>query len=68
MRIARHSDLIALAPYSGLGDAPVSDQAADLGLESFELPIRMPEFNGGLQRGLFITPYGVSVRGRRHGA
>jgi DNA-binding transcriptional LysR family regulator len=37
MRIARHSDLVALAPRSCIGD----DQAA--GLQSFELPVRTPE-------------------------
>src|SRR5277367_3726772 len=37
MRIARHSDLVALVPRSCLGN----DQAA--GLQSFELPVRTPE-------------------------
>ncbi|HET7412077.1 MAG TPA: LysR family transcriptional regulator [Pararhizobium sp.] len=45
MRIARCSDLIALVPRSCLGNALVSDHAAILGLESFELPVRTPEFN-----------------------
>jgi len=39
MRIARHSDLVALVPRSCLGNA--NDHAA--GLQSFELPVRTPE-------------------------
>ncbi|GGF03055.1 LysR family transcriptional regulator [Aliidongia dinghuensis] len=45
MRIARCSDLVALVPRSCLGNALVTDHAAILGLESFELPVRTPEFN-----------------------
>lgn len=41
MRIARHSDLVALVPRSCLGKA--NDQAATTGLQSFELPVRTPE-------------------------
>jgi len=44
MRIARGSDLVAAVPRSCLGNAVVADHAAILGLESFELPVRMPEF------------------------
>jgi DNA-binding transcriptional LysR family regulator len=40
MRIARHSDLVALVPRSCLGD---SDEAATAGLQSFALPVRTPE-------------------------
>ena len=43
MRIARHSDLVALVPRSCLGDSPGNDQSATAGLQSFELPIRTPE-------------------------
>lgn len=45
MRIARCSELVAVVPRSGLGNALVTDHAAILGLESFELPVRTPEFN-----------------------
>jgi DNA-binding transcriptional LysR family regulator len=45
MRIARCSELVALVPRSCLGNALVTDHAAILGLESFELPVRTPEFN-----------------------
>ena len=41
MRIARHSDLVALVPRSCLGKA--NDHAATTGLQSFELPVRTPE-------------------------
>lgn len=43
MRIAARSDLVAVAPRSGLGNALAPDHAASLGLESFELPVRTPE-------------------------
>jgi DNA-binding transcriptional LysR family regulator len=43
MRIARHSDLVALVPRSCLGNNLESDQAATAGLQSFELPVRTPE-------------------------
>jgi DNA-binding transcriptional LysR family regulator len=42
MRIARHSDLVALVPHSCLGNG-LEDQAATAGLQSFELPVRTPE-------------------------
>lgn len=45
MRIVRRSDLVALVPRSCLGNTLAADHAAILGLESFELPIRAPEFN-----------------------
>jgi DNA-binding transcriptional LysR family regulator len=44
MRIARQSDLVALVPRSCLGNSLASDQAATPGLESFDLPLPMPEF------------------------
>ena len=44
MRIARHSDLVALVPRSCLGNSLVSDHAATSGLESFQLPVPTPEF------------------------
>jgi len=44
MRIARQSDLVALVPRSCLGNSMVSDHPAMAGLESFELPLPMPEF------------------------
>ena len=44
MRIARQSDLVALVPRSCLGNSMVSDDPAISGLESFELPLAMPEF------------------------
>lgn len=44
MRIARHSDLIALVPRSCLGNALVSDHADRLGLQDFDLPVQTPEF------------------------
>jgi DNA-binding transcriptional LysR family regulator len=43
MRIARHSDLVALVPRSCFGNRLESDQAATAGLQSFELPVRTPE-------------------------
>lgn len=43
MRIARHSDLVALVPRSCLGNSLANDQAATAGLQSFELPVRTPE-------------------------
>ena len=41
MRIACHSDLVALVPRSCLGNSLANDQSA--GLQSFELPVRTPE-------------------------
>lgn len=43
MWIARHSDLVALVPRSCLGNALVSDRAAAVGLQDFELPVRTPQ-------------------------
>ena len=43
MQIARCSDLVALVPLSCLGNALVSDHAANAGLHSFKLPVRTPE-------------------------
>lgn len=44
MRIACHSDLVALVPRSCLGNALASDHAAKLGLQDFDLPVQTPEF------------------------
>lgn len=44
MRIARHSDLVALVPRSCIGNSLATAQTAATGLESFELPVPMPEF------------------------
>ena len=44
MRIARHSDLVALVPRSCLGNSLATDHAATSGLESFQLPVPTPEF------------------------
>jgi DNA-binding transcriptional LysR family regulator len=43
MRIARHSDLVALVPHSCIGNSLEDDRAATTGLQSFELPVRTPE-------------------------
>lgn len=43
MRIARHTDLVALVPRSCLGNALASDHAARQGLQDFELPVQTPE-------------------------
>ena len=43
MRVARHSDLIALVPRSCLGNGLAADGAAAAGLHGFELPVRTPE-------------------------
>jgi DNA-binding transcriptional LysR family regulator len=45
MRIVRCSDLVSLVPRSCLGNALMTDHAAVLGIESFELPVRTPDFN-----------------------
>lgn len=45
MRVARGSDLVALVPRSCLGNALAAGHAEDLKIESFELPVRTPEFN-----------------------
>jgi DNA-binding transcriptional LysR family regulator len=44
MRVAGNSDLIALVPRSSLGNAFVKDQAAVLGVRSFDIPVRIPHF------------------------
>ncbi len=43
LRVAAHSDLLAIVPRSCLGNAFLKGRAATLGLCSFELPVRMPE-------------------------
>jgi DNA-binding transcriptional LysR family regulator len=43
MRVARHSDLIALVPRSCLGNNLENDQTETAGLQSFELPVQTPE-------------------------
>lgn len=45
MRVARGSDLVALVPRSCLGNALAAGHAENLKIESFELPVRTPEFN-----------------------
>ena len=44
MRIARHTDLVALVPRSCLGNALDGDHAAGLGLQAFNLPVETPTF------------------------
>jgi DNA-binding transcriptional LysR family regulator len=44
MRVAANSDLVALVPRSSLGNALVKGQAAVLGVRSFDLPVRIPDF------------------------
>jgi DNA-binding transcriptional LysR family regulator len=43
MRIARHSDLVALVPRSCLANGLVTDPEAAAGLQSFALPVHTPE-------------------------
>ena len=43
VRIARSSDLVATVPRACLGNAMAADHAAKLGLQSFALPVRLPE-------------------------
>jgi len=43
MRIARHSNFVALVPRSCLSNNLENDQTATAGLQSFELPVRTPE-------------------------
>ena len=43
MRIARHSDLVALVPRLCLGNRLTRDDAATAGLASFDLPVWTPE-------------------------
>ena len=44
MRIARHSDLVALVPHSCIGNHLPGDNAVTSGLASFELPVPTPRF------------------------
>jgi DNA-binding transcriptional LysR family regulator len=44
MRIARQSDLVALVPRSCLGNRLSGEHATRSGLESFAIPVPMPEF------------------------
>ena len=44
MRIARQSDLVAIVPLSCIGNSMAHEHSAASGLESFELPLPMPEF------------------------
>jgi DNA-binding transcriptional LysR family regulator len=44
IRIARHSDLIALVPRSCLGNAVAGEHAAPSGVRHFDLPVATPEF------------------------
>lgn len=43
MRVAAHSELLAVVPSSCLGNTFLKRHAASLGLCSFELPLRMPD-------------------------
>jgi DNA-binding transcriptional LysR family regulator len=43
MRIARHSDLIALVPRSCMGNSLANELPETTGLQSFELPVRTSE-------------------------
>jgi DNA-binding transcriptional LysR family regulator len=43
LRIARHTDLVALVPRSCLGNA-LGDGDATAGLQHFELPVSVPSF------------------------
>ncbi|GLU30414.1 LysR family transcriptional regulator [Trinickia caryophylli] len=45
MQVARHSDLLAVVPHSCLGNRFMPDYASGNGLQSFELPLRIPAFN-----------------------
>jgi DNA-binding transcriptional LysR family regulator len=44
MRIARHSDLVALVPRSCLGNSLAHDSISTFGLKSFEVPVPTPGF------------------------
>ena len=43
MRVAANSDLLALVPRASLANILIKDRTAALGLQQFELPVRMPE-------------------------
>ena len=43
LRIAANSDLLALVPSASLGNALVKDRSTTLGVQQFEIPVRMPE-------------------------
>lgn len=45
MQIVRHSDLLALVPYSGLGNLFMPDHATSQGIRHFELPATIPPFS-----------------------
>lgn len=45
MRLASHSDLLAVVPHSCLGNSFMPDYAAANGLQWFELPVAAPAFN-----------------------
>ena len=44
MRVASRSDLVAVVPRSCLGNAIAGDHAADMGLQTFDLPVAIPDF------------------------
>ncbi|MDT8356731.1 LysR family transcriptional regulator [Roseomonas mucosa] len=44
MRIARHSELVAMVPRSCLGNGLLGDPTVTSGLEGFGLPVPVPEF------------------------
>ena len=43
LRVAASSDLIALVPRASLANALIKDRSAALGVQQFEIPVRMPE-------------------------
>ncbi len=43
VRIAASSDLIALVPRASLGNTLIKDRAVAMGIQQFEIPVRMPE-------------------------
>ena len=45
MQLARHSDLLAVAPHSCMGNSFMPNYAAANGLQSFELPLALPAFD-----------------------
>lgn len=44
IRVAGSSDLVALVPRSSLGNALVKDEVPRLGVRTFDIPLRIPDF------------------------
>jgi DNA-binding transcriptional LysR family regulator len=44
IRVAASSDLVALVPRSSLGNALVKNEAPRLGVRTFDIPLRIPDF------------------------